>query len=155
MNQNNYMRLTILTIMLSMFLNLGHTEEIKKEEESIENESQRIVIDTLSFSIENLDYVLQHYGVKHRQIVIAQFALETGWGKSYSFRVRNNLFGLYNSRKHSYFEFKHWTESVKGYRDLVQYKYKGGDYYEFLKKLPYAEDPKYINKIKRITYDIQ
>ena len=33
---------------------------------------------------------------------------------------------------------------------MIQYRYKGGDYYEFLRRVPYAEDPNYINKVKRI-----
>ena len=42
------------------------------------------------------------------------------------------------------------AESVKGYRDMIQYCYKGGDYYEFLRRIPYAEDPNYIYKVKKI-----
>lgn len=130
---------------------------VSKEEITVEMESKdsRIVIDTLSFSLKNLDYALQYYNVEHRDIVISQMILETGWGTSYSFRERNNLFGLTNPRTGKYFEFNHWTESVKGYKNSVQYKYEGGDYYKFLKELPYAMDPNYINKLKNIKYDIQ
>lgn len=112
-------------------------------------------ITDIPFSLKNLSYALDYYGVDHKDIVIKQFILETGWGKSYSFKKRNNLFGLTNPRTGKYFEFTHWTQSVKGYKNSVQYKYKGGDYYKFLKDLPYAEDPNYIKKLKNITYDIQ
>lgn len=116
--------------------------------------TSNLVITKLPFSLQNLDYVLDQYKVLHKDIVIRQFILETGWGKSYNFRKRNNLFGLTNPRTHSYFEFEHWSESVKGYKNSVQYKYKGGDYYTFLINLPYAMDPEYINKLKKIEYDI-
>lgn len=143
-----YLKLILpIFIICSSFTNLSRV----KLEKNIET---KISIKSLPFTLENLDYVLQEYNVLHKDIVIKQFILETGWGKSYNFKERNNLFGLYDSRKHQYFEFEHWTESVIGYRDLVQFKYKGGDYYKFLKDLGYAEDPEYINKLKKIKYDI-
>lgn len=152
-NQTNYMR--ILLIVLFSVFTVEYTVSGKiKNNVKMESDNSRIVIDTLSFSLKNLDYVLQHYNVKHRDIVIRQFILETGWGTSYSFKHRNNLFGLYNSRDHQYFEFNHWSESVKGYKDLVQYKYEQGDYYDFLINLPYAEDSSYIEKLKSIKYDL-
>lgn len=144
MNQNNYMKL----VLVSMFL-LLNISNFKTEED----------IKKLDFSIKNLSEVMDYYGIQHKDIVIRQFILETGRGTSYSFRKRNNLFGLYNSKTHDYFVFDHWSESVRGYRDAVQYKYLGGndakDYYKFLKDLPYAMDSNYINKLKNITYDIQ
>lgn len=44
-----------------------------------------------------------------------------------------------------------WEESVKAYKDYVQYKYKGGNYYEFLNRIGYAEDQAYLIKVKRIV----
>jgi flagellum-specific peptidoglycan hydrolase FlgJ len=136
---------------------LGPSEEANNiDEVSIGDNPTWIVIDTLSFSLDNLKYTLDYYEVEYPEIVISQFILETGWGTSYSFRKRNNLFGLTNPRTGKYFEFTHWTESVRGYKNSVQYKYKGGDYYKFLKDLPYAMDPNYINKLKYLSkYDIQ
>ena len=63
----------------------------------------------------------------------------------------NNLFGLYNSRRKQYYKFDKWWKSVIAYRDMIQYRYKGGDYYEWLQKISYAEDPSYISKIKGIV----
>ena len=51
----------------------------------------------------------------------------------------------------SYYEFDRWEESVKAYKDYVQYKYKGGDYLLFLKRIGYAEDPDYIVKVHQIA----
>ena len=40
---------------------------------------------------------------------------------------------------------------MKAYKDYVQYKYKGGDYLLFLKRIGYAEDPDYIIKVHQIA----
>lgn len=143
-----YLRIILPILLICITFSSFKSVELKKNIET------KVSIKSIPFSLENLDYVLQEYNVLHRDIVIKQFILETGWGKSYNFKERNNLFGLYDSRKHQYFEFNHWTESVIGYRDLVQFKYEGGNYYKFLKDLGYAEDPEYINKLKKISYDI-
>lgn len=94
---------------------------------------------------------LVHYGVKYPAIVYSQAILETGWCKSNLYKATNNLFGLYNSRKNEFFRFTHWTESIKGYLKYIQKRYHPPqDYYEFLDKIGYAEDPMYIDKLKRI-----
>ena len=101
---------------------------------------------------EGLIEALEYYGVKHPQIVYAQAVLETGHFKSDLCLNDNNLFGLYNSKKHMYHTFDHWIESVVAYLDHVQYRYKPpDDYYKFLLDIGYAEDPDYINKLKGIV----
>jgi len=92
---------------------------------------------------------LQQIGVKHADIVTKQAILETGHFKSYSCRVRNNLFGL--TRNHKLETFDNWMESCHAYKNWIQYKYKGGDYYDFLYELGYASDPKYIQKLNKIV----
>lgn len=99
---------------------------------------------------EALEAALEYYGVKHATIVYSQSILETGNFKSRICKEYNNLFGLVNRKTHDYFKFNHWSESVIAYRDYVQYKYKGGDYYAFLSKIGYAEDSLYISKVKNI-----
>lgn len=101
---------------------------------------------------EGLMEALEYYGVKHPQIVYAQAVLETGHFKSDLCLNDNNLFGLYNSKKHRYHTFDHWTESVVAYLDYVQHRYKPpNDYYKFLLDIEYAKDPNYINKLKGIV----
>ena len=96
--------------------------------------------------------VLNYYGVQHPNIVYAQAILETGHFRSKVCREYNNLFGLYNSRAKDYYKFDHWSESVVAYLDFIQDRYKPpNDYYKFLLDIGYAEDPKYINKLKRIV----
>lgn len=100
---------------------------------------------------EGLMEALVYYEVNHPEIVYAQAVLETGWFTSSLCLNYHNLFGLYNSKKMRYYKFNHWAESVVAYVQLVQYKYKPpDDYYEFLSRIGYAEDPDYINKLKVI-----
>lgn len=139
------MKYLLILSLLFIVNNKVFNEEIK--------ETNKVDIKTLPLTIENLKYVINYYDLKYDSIIISQAILETGWFKSYNCKERHNLFGLYNTRKKEYFKFEHWTESVIGYRDLVQFKFKDGSYYKFLKELPYATDPNYINKIKSIKYD--
>lgn len=90
-----------------------------------------------------------YYGLKHDTIILTQTKLETGNYKSYQCRVNNNLFGLYNSAKMEYYKFDHWSESVEAYKKWIQYRLKDEeDYYFFLSRIGYAEDPDYISKLK-------
>jgi hypothetical protein len=105
---------------------------------------------SLELNIENLLSILEEYGVKHKEIVAAQAILETGHFTSRNCTENKNLFGLRHPSDGSYYTFDTWEESVKAYRDDVQYKYAGGDYYAFLHRIGYAEDRNYINKVRRI-----
>ena len=92
---------------------------------------------------------LQKYDVKYSRIVLAQAKLETGNFTSELCKKHGNLFGL--KGKKGYVKFSNWRESVKAYKKWVQYKYKGGDYYVFLRTIGYASDPNYITKVKKIA----
>jgi flagellum-specific peptidoglycan hydrolase FlgJ len=92
---------------------------------------------------------LKKYNIKHPHIVLAQAKLETGNYTSKLCKRHGNLFGLKGRKGCA--KFGSWQESVKAYRDWVQYKYKGGDYYVFLKKIGYASDPRYIEKVKQMA----
>lgn len=101
---------------------------------------------------EGLWDALIYYDIKFPEIVYAQAILETGYFKSKGCTRDNNLFGLYNSRKKRYHKFNHWTESVVKYKEWIQYRYKPpNDYYEFLRRIHYAEDSRYITKLKLIV----
>lgn len=95
---------------------------------------------------------LLYYNIHHPEIVYSQAILETGYFKSPLCINHNNLFGLYNSNTKQYYKFNHWSESIKAYSDFIQYKYnKEEDYYSFLERINYAEDPEYIIKLKYIV----
>ena len=100
---------------------------------------------------DGLFYALEYYEVMEPHIVYAQAVLETGHFKSNLCVKHGNLFGIYDSCAKAYKHYDHWTESVKDYRDSVQAKYHGGDYYHFLEVLPYATDTEYIRKVRQIA----
>lgn len=91
---------------------------------------------------------LKRQDIKHPRIVLAQSILETGHYQSNVCRANNNLFGL--MKKDGYHSFSHWRQSVAYYKEHVQSRYRGGDYYTFLSSIGYAQDPDYINKLKEL-----
>ena len=94
----------------------------------------------------------EYFGLKHSEIVVAQSILETGHYHSDNCVKYNNLFGLYNSRRAQYYKFDKWWKSVIAYRDMIQYRLRENeDYYKFLTRIGYAEDPQYIVKVKGIV----
>ena len=132
--------------------------------EKIDKEVTEDWLKTLELNHENLELAMEFYDIEHADIVMSQALIETGHFKSYNCTKRHNLFGLVNSRqkrteanRNRYFVFNHWSESVKGYKDYVQYKFTDNkekwdnDYYVFLQRLGYAEDPTYVNKVRNLT----
>lgn len=103
-----------------------------------------------ALTIPNLDQEIIRNGIRYPKIVLAQAILETGWFRSPLCRNRHNLFGLTNPQTGKYYEFNHWTESVRAYYTKVQYKYKGGNYLLWLRDVGYAEDPRYIREVIRV-----
>jgi len=101
-----------------------------------------------SQTIESLRTHLNASEVHHKEIVLRQAILETGWLTSYSCKNRHNLFGF--RYRGEYLEFDSWQESVDYYQRWQKRHYKGGDYYKFIKDRGYATDPDYITKLKHI-----
>ena len=106
-------------------------------------------------TIPNLIKEIRFQGIKHEEIVLAQAILETGWFTSSVCRNKNNLFGLTNPRTKQYYEFDHWTESVKAYYTKVQYRYKGGNYLLWLRDIGYAEAPDYVQALVRVIKQLR
>ena len=102
----------------------------------------------------NLLEVIREVGLSNGLIVLAQALLETGHFSSNVCKEYNNLFGLYDSKNREYFRFSRWEDSVVAYQRMIQYRYKGGNYFQFLKKIGYAEDPRYIVKLARMVKSI-
>lgn len=84
--------------------------------------------------------------IKHPEIVYKQFLLETGHGKSYAFKHRNNTHGWNNGKM----KFDSWQDSIEYYHKWQLKHYKGGDYYKFLQRIKYASSPSYITILKKI-----
>lgn len=139
--------LLLLILVLISVSSTSHYKVVETEKEEVEN---------LSFLNENLcDSVLylalQYYEVKFPREVLAQAKLESGNYTSYHCRVKNNFLGLYNSKKKQYFKFDHWTDCILAYKSMIEYKHRDGeDYYQFLERIGYAEDPQYIYKVQKI-----
>lgn len=151
----------IIGLILLLVISYGigaRVGELRQNNSIIQPIKDNIIIKTDSAFInmplthEALISAFEYYNIKHPDIVHAQAILESGWFTSRLCIEYNNLFGLYNSNIKDYFKFNHWHESVKAYRDKVQYKWdREKDYYQFLIDLPYAEDPNYISKIKSLV----
>lgn len=98
---------------------------------------------------------LQHYEFPEPAIITAQAVLETGNFKSRLCLNNNNLFGLYNSSKLEYYKFDSWISCIFAYKKFILNKYRDKEnYYDFLQRIGYAEDPEYINKVKNIELKI-
>lgn len=113
----------------------------------VDSDSITAYIDTPS--IHNVYAELKKQNIKHPKIVLAQSILETGHYQSNVCKNNNNLFGL--MKGNDYHSFSHWKQSVTYYKNHVQSRYKGGNYYDFLANIGYAEDKEYINKLKQIV----
>lgn len=114
---------------------------------SLKTESRNNSLPALT--IPNLYAEIIQNDIQHPKIVLAQAILETGWFHSPVCLDKHNLFGLTNPRTGKYYEFEHWTESVRAYYTKVQYKYKreDGNYLLWLKKIGYAEAPDYVQAV--------
>lgn len=145
----------ILLIVLFCFVSMSFSKvDISLMKECSEVQDTSFLHGELNDS--TLYLALEYYNIKHPRIVLAQAKLETGNYKSNHCINKNNLFGLYNSRKKEYFSFEHWHHSVKAYKDMIEYKHKNGeDYYEFLIRISYASDPNYISKVKQIENNLK
>lgn len=108
-----------------------------------------------------IDY-LREIKVKFPEVVFAQALLETGNFKSSNFKRNSNLFGMKRAGRrpttaaivdNGYAVYKSWQESVLDYA-LYQSHYLSNiknqeDYLATIGRV-YAEDPKYLTKIKII-----
>lgn len=92
---------------------------------------------------------LERQNVPHAKIVLAQSKLETGGYTSKVCKTHNNIFGIRKNNK--YKRYDNYLDCIADYKKHISSKYKGGDYYVFLEKLGYAEDPEYTKKLKNIV----
>lgn len=98
-------------------------------------------------TIEQVERELHRQGIPQAKIVLAQARLETGNFKSQRCKRDKNLFGIKHGGK--YAKYKSWQASIADYKKCISSRYKGGDYYAFLRRIGYAKDPKYIHKLKQ------
>ncbi len=107
--------------------------------------------DSHELTLTNLIDVIEEVGLSNQLFVLAQAVLETGHFTSPVCKNYHNLFGLYDSKHKDYYRFDRWEDSVVGYQKFIQYRYKGGNYLQFLKRIGYAEDPRYTTTVAKIA----
>jgi hypothetical protein len=143
----------------------AHLDQLRLEE-FLFWERDRVITD-LPFTPKLLMEYLVRLGVKSPEIVFKQAVLETGWFSSYLFRTNHNLFGMNYPRMRpttalfkcpkGFAYYQDWRQSVRDYLLWQQYKEQWHDtseYYQFLKKVGYAEDHLYTNKLQSLNTKI-
>lgn len=115
----------------------------------------------LSFNKNNVKRLMKLYDIKHPGIVFKQATLETGNFTSRIFADNNNLFGMKEARIRAttstgtalgHATYETYIDSIKDYKlwQLTLYdedKYNS-NYFAFLSDVGYAEDKKYVRKLK-------
>ena len=146
---------SIVGLVLGVLLTIQHyaiketIEERQQEKEEFATVKWRVKHYMLSD--ENLYNELIAQGVEFPEIVLAQAQRETGHYKSAVCKEFNNLFGL-RKRDGSYMRFSHWTDAVTAYKRYIQkWSEKPPNYYVYLDNLGYAEDHRYIQKVKELV----
>ena len=101
-------------------------------------------------TIDQVRQELQRQGVPHAEIVLAQARLETGNFTSRRCRVDHNLFGI--KHRGRYARYSSWQDSIADYKESISSRYRAGEnYYSFLKRIGYAADVAYTNKLRNIV----
>lgn len=105
------------------------------------------VKDTLpELTLDNVLKEIINQDIKYPLIVYRQVIWETGWLRCKDCSLDyNNLFGM-GWNGNSYHSYNYWTESIRAYKIWQLKYYKGGDYYQFLEDIGYAEDEKNYTK---------
>lgn len=100
-------------------------------------------------TVEEVRAEIRRQGIPHADIVLAQARLETGNFTSVRCKRDHNIFGIKHGRR--YAVYHNWRESVADYKKRISSRYRGGDYYAFLRKIGYARDARYTNKVSNIV----
>lgn len=120
------------------------TPVVRAEEEPVD-----ITCIDSSFTIEKFVFELHVQGVECPDVVLRQACLESGFFTSDVWLLTNNPFGFYY--KGEYLVFDDYRDAVGYYVRWQSRWYKGGDYYQFLHDVGYAEDSLYLSKVKNIN----
>jgi len=91
--------------------------------------------------------------LQHPKIVLAQSIHESRNFKSPAAKHKNNIFGIMAGRRTKRFESV--DSCIEYYKNHVQSRYRGGNYYKFLHRIGYASDPRYTYKLKNTILYIE
>lgn len=152
------MSINLYYYIMLYFILITSDNKINKTD-NIEVKSQYNIVKFLMVDKPNKESVYQallYYDIKHPKIVLYQSILETGNYKSKLCIEDNNIFGIYDSKLKKYKHFKTWVDCILSYKYL-QRRYvvnkieEPDDYYNFLIRINYAEDPNYIKTLKQLV----
>lgn len=163
-NVTKHIVIGMLVVMLMTTIVIGSIAISKANDiEYISQETKLIIIKQAqadTFSIKNLKEYILELNLKFPDIVFAQAQLETGHFKSPIFKENNNLFGMKVATirpttskgvESGHAVFDTWQESVIDYA-FYQAKYLSklnrDEYFNAL-GVSYAEDPNYVEKVKK------
>lgn len=139
---------TILFFSLVIHLNSC----MEQEKQSVFSNADTICLED-SFSVKDFVLELHLQEIKYPDIVLRQACWESGFFSSKIWREKNNPFGFYHSIDSihgEYILFNDWRSAITYYKDWQDKRYKGGDYYEFLIKVGYAQDSNYVKSVRGI-----
>lgn len=114
----------------------------------------------VQITLKDVESLLKKYDIQYPEIVIAQIRLETGNLSSRLCKSNKNLFGMKYPKKREttaigeqfgHAQYKSYEDCISDYALWQKARYKGGDYYTFLKDIGYAQDELYINKLQQIS----
>lgn len=91
--------------------------------------------------------------LQHPKKVLRQALVESANFKSPAAKNKNNILGIMRGR--TVRSFDSVEACIKYYKERVQSRYKGGDYYRFITRIGYAEDPHYIKKLKGVEIYVE
>ena len=151
----DYSGLSIEQLEKLIILYENYIHKKRKISTLIEHNNQQVLSyytgESRELTLTNLIDVIEEVGLSNQLFVLAQAVLETGHFTSPVCKNYHNLFGLYDSKHKDYYRFARWEDSVIGYQKFIQYRYKGGNYLQFLKHIGYAEDPRYTTTVAKIA----
>jgi len=163
---STYRFVDIRVVVLLILTTLSSSLTISKSRDSLETltyeERLMIIKEYNSFTEDRLIKEIDRLNFKFPHIVLAQSKLETSNYTSIIFLENNNLFGMKEAkvrlnlaqgteRSHAYYNT--WQESLMDYALYAATYLKTlsteEQYYAYLEQ-NYAEDPKYVNKLKKL-----
>ena len=132
---------------------------------SIEEENNEpLIIETINTTLLDSIYdEIINLEIEHPDIVFSQALLESDYASSDLFISNNNLFGMKASGSRAttsdsivngYKWYSNWRESVVDYALLQMAFYRGLNESQYYTRLSnnYAQDSKYVHKLKSIDY---
>ena len=139
--------ITVFGFITSIILHINYVEnhQCKVPNQVFNTDTIKLV----TFSEEQLLNYMLLLEIEHIDVVLAQARHETGNYTSNRFIKHNALFGFQTSDT-NVIHYKSWRESVIAYKAWQMKRLKSDEnYYDFLVRCKYSEDPSYIKKLKQ------